>query len=95
MTAVHGVEPGDDKMKRLKERRMAWAIRHRSVSRLDGERIHFDYDAASPRLFRSRAAARRYIEEHFAYFRCADLKAEPHGWKFPQAVPVNVSVDEQ
>jgi hypothetical protein len=43
------------------------------------------------RLFRTRREAREYIERRYGYIRHRpDLRAQPHGWHMPTAVPVRV-----
>ena len=46
-----------------------------------------------PKLFRTRAAARKWIEETHGYIRRrADLRSEPHGWIMPLPVRVEITV---
>ena len=72
-----------------------WAILERSDNRLDGKREWLVGDGSGlPRMFLSRSACRAYIQNYFSYIRTRpDLRAEPHGWKMPQAVKVLVSVE--
>jgi len=75
----------------------AWAVEWRSRNRLDGEKRHLIWaPEAGPgnyRLFRTRAACRSYIDDRYGYIReRADLRAEPFGWRLPQAVRVTVAV---
>jgi hypothetical protein len=45
-----------------------------------------------PVLFRTRAEARRWIEANHGYIRRRpDLQREPHGWRMPIAVRVEVT----
>lgn len=49
-----------------------------------------------PALFRTRAAARAYREEKFGYIReRADLRAEPHGWRMPKVIRIEVKEVKQ
>jgi hypothetical protein len=75
-------------------RQTAWALKWHSENKLDGVR---EYLAIGPpsevKLFRTRRAARDYAQEKYGYIReRPDLKAEPHGWTFPQAIRVEISV---
>lgn len=71
-----------------------WAAEWRSVNRLDGDTRHWIYGGdVVPRLFRTRAECREFIEAEFGYIRDReDLRREPHGWRMPRAVMVVVSV---
>ncbi len=74
---------------------MTWAILMRSRNRLDGYREWLDGTVDHPcrrRLFETRKEARSYIKEHYGYFSRPDLTAEPHGWKMPVPVRVEVQV---
>jgi hypothetical protein len=72
---------------------LAWAVEWHSDNRLDGNRRHLVWDPHDRfRLFRTRRECRAYIEERYGYIRDRqDLRTEPHGWAFPQAVRVTVS----
>ena len=68
-----------------------WAIEWRSKNRLDGERRHFIWAPLGPVLFDTRQRARGYVEDIYGYIReRPDLRAEPHGWRMPRAVRVEV-----
>jgi hypothetical protein len=73
----------------------AWAIEWHSVNRLDGDRRDLTWEPFPDHhfhLFRTRREARAFIEERFGYMRDRDdLKREPHGWRWPQAVRVTVN----
>lgn len=81
----------------------SWAIEWRSDNRIDGATRHFIHDQTKSvgtgsrfgvLLFSTRAAARSYRQEEFGYIReRPDLRAEPHGWKFPQIVRVRVTAE--
>jgi hypothetical protein len=44
-----------------------------------------------PALFRTRREARAWIEREYGYIRRRpDLRAEPHGWRMPVAVRVEI-----
>lgn len=90
------------------ERVSGWAIKWRSESRIDGKREflrgRFHSESASvpeclsgyiTMVFATREQARKFKREHYGYIRNSpDLRAEPHGWKMPQVVKVNVIVEE-
>ena len=68
-----------------------WAIQWYSRNRLDGETRHFMWGCGFPLLFRTREKAREYISDHYGYIRTRqDLRSEPHGWRLPRAVRVEV-----
>lgn len=74
----------------------AWAVEFHSVNHLDGDRRHLVWNPepgpGAFRLFRTRRECRAYIEMRYGYIRNReDLRAEPHGWRYPQAVLVTVT----
>jgi len=87
---------------------MPWAVKWRSENALDGKREYllgrFFYKhpevppcvaGHSTAVFRTREAAREHVREVYGYIKSRpDLRAEPHGWKTPQVVKVEVSVNE-
>lgn len=83
-------------------RRVAWGILFSSDNVLDGHREYLGGGARFNRheafcgyttmAFATRAAARRFIADHYSYFARSDLKAEPHGWKMPRPVRVSLAV---
>lgn len=76
-------------------RLMRWAIEWHSHNRLDGEQRYFLGEGEGPLLFLTRAEARRYIRQRYGYISGrADLRAEPHGWRLPQAVRVQVVIQK-
>lgn len=65
----------------------AWGVLWRSCNHLSGKTEHLMWTP----LFRTRKECRAYIEAEFGYFRTRpDLKYEPHGWRMPEAVRVEV-----
>ena len=87
---------------------MAWGIKCRSESYLDGKREHLSgrFGLGMPSVpshlaghktmvFETRALARAFIDVHYGYIRKRpDLRREPHGWKMPIPVKVTVEVKE-
>ena len=77
---------------------MIWALLWRSENRLDGYREHLirdwkDPDALTPKLFRTRREARAWKKERYGYINDRpDLRREPHGWKPPKVVKVDVTI---
>jgi hypothetical protein len=75
------------------EKRVLWGALWRSNSKLDGYCSHLLNEDCLPVLFRTRRAARDYIEKKYGYIKTRDdLRAQPHGWKMPIAVQVRVSI---
>lgn len=70
---------------------MKWAALWRSNNRLDGHQEHIIYRELMPVLFLTRKAARAWIAEKYGYIKSRqDLRTEPHGWKMP--IPVKVEI---
>lgn len=76
--------------------RVRWAIKWRSSNRLDGDSQHIMCGHAGlPIVFRTKREAQTYIRRQYGYIaRRPDLKAEPHGWKMPIPVRVEICVKE-
>ena len=69
---------------------LAWGVEWRSKNQLDGvtRRLQWDHDL---RLFRTRRECRAFIEKEWGYIKQRqDLRIEPHGWRLPLAVRVEV-----
>jgi hypothetical protein len=65
----------------------AWGVLWQSENRLSGRQRHLMW---AP-LFRNRRECRAYITREWGYIRSRpDLLAEPHGWRIPKAVRVEV-----
>lgn len=89
---------------KLRDTKQAWAVKWISDCALDGHREFFlgsGYMPGAPcpaptvLLFLSRRRARDFVKERFGYIKNRpDLRAEPHGWKMPKVVRVNVTVSE-
>ena len=74
---------------------MRWAVQWRSENRLDGRReyVIWNWRTRQPLLFDTRSEARAFISKEYGYLvERSDLRAEPHGWKMPQAVRVEVRI---
>jgi hypothetical protein len=71
-----------------------WGILWRSDNKLDGNTEHLIYSLACvPMIFKTRGLARKYINSYWGYLRTRpDLRREPHGWKIPIPVKVEVTV---
>ncbi len=75
-------------------RAVIWGALWRSCNFLDGEQSHIINKGCLPVLFRTRREARKFIDAEYGYIRTRpDLREEPHGWKVP--VPVRVEVREK
>jgi hypothetical protein len=65
----------------------AWGVRWHSRNRLDGDLRHLMWTP----LFRTRRECRAFIDDEYGYIRKRpDLRVEPHGWRVPKAVRVEV-----
>jgi hypothetical protein len=68
-----------------------WAVLWRSNNRLDGKREWLLREDCVPVLFATKAAAKEWIDKQYSYIRNRpDLRAEPHGWRMPIAIKVQV-----
>ena len=74
-----------------------WAAEWHSVNNLDGEKRHFIYNGlCSPALFRTRRECRVFIKDKYGYIASRpDLRAEPHGWRMPQAMKVKIELTKE
>lgn len=68
----------------------------RSKNKRDGESRHLIMVDCLPVLFTTRRAAAQWIKKNYGYIATRrDLRAEPHGWRVPIAVKVQVEVTTQ
>jgi hypothetical protein len=76
-------------MKRIRSH-VHWALAWRSQRE---EYMLYDHMTCLPALFPTREAARRFRDEQYGYIKHrADLRREPHGWRLP--IPIRVQVIE-
>lgn len=74
-----------------KEDKTMWAALWRSENKLNGKTEYFIRSCSIPRLFRTREEARNFIKENYRYIKFReDLRGEPHGWKVPIAIKVDI-----
>ena len=72
-----------------------WMPLWKSNCKLDGKNRHlikfFWKDRNRVLIFHTRRECREFINEHWGYFKFRkDLRSEPHGWRLPEAVKVDV-----
>ncbi len=68
-----------------------WSPKWLSCNQLDGQREYLIWDKLMPVLFRSRRECREWIERKYGYIRERDdLRKEPHGWRLPRPVRVEL-----
>ncbi len=72
-----------------------WAAKWSQTSQLDGHREWLCLwnwrERDFPRLFRTRRECLKYINDEFGYIReRKDLRSEPHCWRVPKPVRVEV-----
>lgn len=73
--------------------RLLWAAEWRSENELDGVTRHLIQTPDHPCvfLFRTRKACQAWIRHNYGYIaKRPDLRREPHGWRMPQPVRVEV-----
>lgn len=69
-----------------------WGLEWYHKNHADGVRRHLVYEDCLPALFLSRKQARDYANNRFGYIKSRpDLRKEPHGWRFPKPVKVQVT----
>lgn len=75
-------------------KRKLWAILWNSKNSLDGRQNYMMWDyGPTPLLFKTRREAREYRNEKWGYIRDRkDLRREPHGWRLPKIVRVEMNV---
>ena len=75
-------------------RRNGWGVEWHSRNRLDGVSRYLLWKCpGQPLFFETRQECRAYIQETYSHIRHRpDLRAEPHGYRMPQAVRVVVEV---
>lgn len=94
-------------MTQIKTTTGGWAVKWREDSWLDGKSEYligrFGSGGKIPDIlsgyitmvFKTREQARKFVKRKFGYIRKRpDLRREPHGWKMPVVVKVNVTVEE-
>lgn len=70
-----------------------WAGQWYSKNKLDGVTRHFLYSYGQPMLFPTRRECREYIRLKYEYIKSRpDLQAEPHGWRMPRAVKIELVI---
>lgn len=73
-----------------------WAAKWSQTNELSGHREHLvtvDWrrEIAWPLLFRTRRECREWIEKEYGYIKHRkDLRTEPHCWRLPKAVKVEI-----
>ena len=69
-----------------------WGAEWHSKNGTDGECRHIMYERGMPVVFGTRAEARHWITMKYGYIRHReDLRKEPHGWRVPRPVRIEVS----
>ena len=70
-----------------------WGAMWHSSNRLNGVTEHLICMDCVPVIFGTRQQARGYIESLYGYIKTRkDLRVEPHGWRMPRPVRVEVRV---
>jgi len=75
------------------EKIVRWGVEWHSQNALDGVSRHLMFmEPNRPALFGTRREAREWISEKYGYIRLRrDLREEPHGWRLPRAVRVQLT----
>lgn len=72
--------------------RIIWVLQWNSENELDGLSRHFINTNGLPALFRTRAEARAFANEHWGYIKTRpDLRGQPHGWRMPRAIRAKIA----
>jgi hypothetical protein len=71
-----------------------WAVEWYARNQRDGVTSYVLWkEPTVPALFLTRQAARAWIERQYGYIRHRrDLRTEPHGWRLPRAIRVDVDI---
>ena len=70
-----------------------WGAMWRSCNRLNGESRHIMFRDQQPAMFRTRKEAREWIDAEYGYIgERKDLQSEPHGWRKPIPVRLEIGV---
>jgi hypothetical protein len=72
-----------------------WGLQWYSKNKLNGETRHLILCIENhvPVLFRTRKLARLYAQNRYGFIKNRkDLRNEPHGWRFPQPIKVQVTI---
>lgn len=78
-------------MTRIKAEKQFWTVLWRSQNQVDGKTESIQWEMGLPLLFTSRTATRAYIKHRWGYIAVRpDLHKEPHGWKMPIPIKVNL-----
>ena len=73
-----------------------WAGQWYSRNKLNGITTHILYEDYLPMLFSTRRECRLYIKEKYGYIKDReDLRTEPHGWRLPRAVKVEIVIQDK
>jgi len=73
-----------------------WMSLFKSDNKLEGKTrrlIRFDWKTGNPLIFRTRRECRQWINERYGYIKFrGDLRKEPHGWRLPEAVKIQITI---
>lgn len=79
----------------MKRRVFKWGLRWEQTNRLDGHRQWIMWENCLPLVFQTRKEARAWADKNYGYIKTRkDLRIEPHGWRFPRAVRIEVILKE-
>ncbi len=68
-----------------------WAAKWKSKNELDGTQEYLIRRMGVVKLFKTRKDARAFIKHDYGYIKTRkDLRAEPHGWRTPTPIKVDV-----
>lgn len=81
------------KRKRRAKAVIVWGLIWHAENKMDGVNRHIIFDAVGKvKTARTRREIRDYAQERYGYIkRRPDLRAEPHGWRFPQPVRIRIT----
>lgn len=72
-----------------------YGVLWRSKNLLDGKSEYLMYKDGLPLLFVTKKKATEWIHHNYGYIaRRKDLRAEPHGWRMPQAVRAFITTEQ-
>lgn len=72
-----------------------WSLKWYSRNYRDGITEYIIFENCLPKFFLTRETARQYANEKYRYIKTRkDLKEEPHGWRFPKAIKIRITIEE-
>ena len=70
-----------------------WGAQWNSKNLLDGERSYLLHENLLPVMFKTKYKCNEWIKNKYGYIaKRKDLRAEPHGWRMPKPVKLDIKI---